>query len=1184
MSKSLQEMSVTNQCVLVCELGLWTDENSQAWTLVSGSQDEVGLAISELISRWGVNRLDDFGGVSETFLCQKGRYLQLPPKTKPGGSVFSFTPKSRVLAEGLEMAKVAWKAGYSLLILTVQKNGKYGKAWVLNAALRNMPTVAITYFEDTNTVIDEIKGSPEGRKVVAVHVQAPGFEDQISQRADRVLTQSEYLNEVLSEAESSLAKTLKYEADQVKPIKSEPINDLKFNRSESVGNPPLISPMMSGVPRNSGSLEDEQGIFPFIPRYEFLSHLGEGGFGVVYLARDKILKKKVAVKVVRVRSGGSNSQVSSSGQGHAIPELNEAWRMASMEHGHILRVLDAGEISKSEIFITTEYIEGKNLRGWMDGGNRGQEKIIEMVLAMARALEHAHRQGIYHRDIKPENILLDENENPYLMDFGLALHESDYSASETGLAGTIGYMSPEQASGKAMMVDGRSDIFSLGVLMYELITGRRPFRGDSKVEILDQIINTKPVPMRQKVMISHELEAICMKCLEKTPENRFQSAGDLAGELEKLTREMVRRSIMPVSFIRHSAFIGVLLLIILSLISYDLRLLKNASRNWIPESEQIHLSDKRPVKVHKTTLENPIPLPVAEQDKDQLATKTLTIFTNKCKKCHHDNQDNGLLDDILQYRKLVSEKDSDDLHFIKPGKIAESSIWKQIEGPNAKMPPKDKGTRLTDEEQLTIKAWIEAGAPAWKLVAPTKQREFVSLERMFEAILADQKKLTNPITRKNRRYFSLLHLWNNPEVTDETLNVTAIALSKLVNSLSWERKLTVPVFIEKTGYLMAVDLADYGWEKGEQWNSVINRDPYRLSFSENKQVADLEKQINELTDNPLGEPLWVRADWFVVEASRPPLYHKLLDLPKKIGELEKILEVDVESDFLKSRIVRAGLIKSGVSNQNRVVDRHPSKYGYYWKSYDFAPRKIKSDILAFPLGPVFAANPFNNVAFEADGGEMIFTLPNGLMACYLAKSNGDQLDTAPIEIVEDKLALANQGHSIINGISCISCHAEGVKPFKDELRQAHILKGIGREKLEEILKDQPELNKTLDIDKKSFLDALRQVVEPFLKKPGQFDDSFQRDTEPLAQISSLYFTPLTIETLKYELYAHKDLEFASRLRHNPALDSKVMKVIGTDGRLKRDYLDQLENRDSGKSTYGFIARELEIGTPFSQSK
>jgi serine/threonine-protein kinase len=1183
MSKSLHELSVTNQCVLVCELGLWSDEKSPAWTLVSGTQDEVGRAISELITRWGVKRLDDFGGVCESFLCQNGQYLQSPPKTKGGAGVFSFTPKNRVLAEGQEMAKVASKAGYSLLILTVQKNDKYGKVWVLKGALRNLSNTTITYFEDTNTLIDEIKVSDEGAKVIAVHVQAPGFEDQTSHLADRYLTQSEYHREVLTELDLSRAKTVKYQADKVEPIKSESVADLKSKRSGSIGNAPLISPMVSAGSRNSGSLEKDEGVFPFIPRYDFISRLGEGGFGVVYLAKDRILKKNVAVKIVRIRSGGFNSQVSSSGQGHAIPELNEAWRMASMEHGHILKVLDAGEISKSEIFITTEYIQGKNLRGWIEGGNRSQEKIIEMVIAIARALEHAHRQGIYHRDIKPENILLDECEKPYLMDFGLSLHESDYSAREIGLAGTIRYMSPEQASGKAMMVDGRSDIFSVGVLMYELFTGRKPFRGESNADILEQIITTKPVPMRQKVMLSHELEAICMKCLEKLPENRFQSAGDLAEELENLTGKLVRPSSISRSFVKRLASVSALLMINFGLISYDLSLIKYASGNWIPDSVMTQISEKSPVKLHKTLLENPNPIPVVAPDNDQLATKTLAIFTAKCKKCHHDEQ-NGLLDDILHHRKLISEKDSDEMHFIKPGKIAESSIWKQIEGPNAKMPPKDKGTRLTDEEQLTIRTWIEAGAPAWKLVAPAKQRELVSLEQMYEAILADQKKLTNRITRKNRRYFSLIHLWNNPEVTDETLQVTAIALSKLVNSLSWERKLTVPVNVEKTGYLMAVDLADYGWEKGDQWNRVINRDPYRLSFGENKRIVEIEKQINELAENPLGEPLWVRTDWFVVEASRPPLYNNLLDLPEKIVELEKLLDVDVESDFIKSRIVRAGLIKSGVSNQNRVVDRHASKYGYYWKSYDFAPRKIKSDILAFPLGPVFKANPFNQVAFEADGGEMIFTLPNGLMAYFLAKSSGERLETAPIDIVEDRLALANQGHSIINGISCISCHAEGVKQFKDELRQAHVLKGIGREKLDEILKDQPELNKTLDSDRKRFLDSLRQVVEPFLRIPGEFDGSFQRDTEPLAQVSRLYYTPLTIESLKYELYAQKDVEFANRLKHNPDLDAKVMKVIGSEGRLKRDYLDQLENRDSGKSTYGFIARELEIGTPFSQSK
>lgn len=1010
---------------------------------------------------------------------------------------------------------------------------------------------------------------------------------------------------------SSQTKRFMGERDEAEPNKNDSGSEVKLLGLEAASESSQLRPIISSMAVNSGRSGEEKEIFPSISRYGFIRRLGEGGFGVVYLADDKILKKKVAVKVVRVRSVGRNAQMTSSGQGQAIAELNEAWRMALMEHGHILRVLDAGEISKAEIFITTEYIHGQNLRGWMEGENRVQEKIIEMTLAMSRALEHAHRQGIYHRDIKPENILLDEIEKPYLMDFGLALHEDDYSVKATGLAGTISYMSPEQASGKGMMIDGRSDIFSLGVVLYELITGRRPFRGESKLEVLTQIIHTQPVPMRQRVDVRPELEKICMKCLEKLPEDRFQSAGDLAMELEKMAVRPVHRAVSPQASCKQFMKIGSLVVAIFGLILYMVLLViqqqgiatpgnkgieigkpstdKNLQIPFKPEEGELSGTPKIPAGndhlVANPKEPEPTP-PIAKPplDNEQLGAKTLAIFTAKCKKCHHDEQENGLLGDILDHDNLITQKDSKDIEFIKPGKPAGSSIWKQIEGPNAKMPPKDKGTRLTDDEQLTIRAWIEAGATAWKLVAPAKQREVVSIEQMYEAILADQKKLPNAASRKNRRYFSLLHLWNNPEVTEGSLSVTAIAFSKLVNSLSWERKLAVPVFVEKSEYLMAIDLADYGWEKGDQWSHVINRDPYRLSFGENKRITELEKEINELAENPLGEPLWVRLDWFIVEASRPPLYHQLLDLPKKVGELEKLLGVDVEDDFLKNRLVRAGLIKSGVSRQNRVVDRHASKYGYYWKSYDFAPRKIQADILTFPLGPVFAANLFNNVAFEADGGEMIFTLPNGLMAFYLAKSNGDQLATAPIEIVEDKLALANQGHSIINGISCISCHAEGVKPFKDELRQAHLLKGIGREKLEEILKDQSELNKTLDSDRISFLDSLRQVVEPFLRKPTEFDNSFQRDTEPLAQVSRLYNTPLTVETLKYELYSQKDGEYENRLRHNPALEAKVMRVIGVEGRLKRDYLDQLENRDSGKSTYGFIARELEIGTPFSQSK
>ena len=193
----LSALQITNQCVLVCELSLWHNEQSPAWFVVSGTQDEVGQHLAKCFDRCAVRRLDDFGGVSDTFLCRNDVYVESPPHTKPGAAVFSFTPKKRVLAEGAQMARVCAGAGYSLLVLTVQKHDKFGKVWVLRAALRHLSIESLTYYEDTNLIIDELKESPEGSRVVAVHVQVPGYEAHNSRLADRVITQAAYQQSVL---------------------------------------------------------------------------------------------------------------------------------------------------------------------------------------------------------------------------------------------------------------------------------------------------------------------------------------------------------------------------------------------------------------------------------------------------------------------------------------------------------------------------------------------------------------------------------------------------------------------------------------------------------------------------------------------------------------------------------------------------------------------------------------------------------------------------------------------------------------------------------------------------------------------------------------------------------------------------------------------------------------------------
>jgi hypothetical protein len=198
-SAPLSLLQVTNQCVLVCELGNWSGEESPAWRLLTGTQDEIGQCLAKYFGRYAVRRLDDFGGVCETFLCNNDVYVDSPPRVKPGAAVFSFTPKKRVLAEAGQMARVCARAGYSLLILAVQKHDKFGKVWVLLGVLRHLATDSLTYYEDTNSIIDELKASPEGKRVVAVHVQVPGYEAHTSQLADRVISQSAYQESVLQQ-------------------------------------------------------------------------------------------------------------------------------------------------------------------------------------------------------------------------------------------------------------------------------------------------------------------------------------------------------------------------------------------------------------------------------------------------------------------------------------------------------------------------------------------------------------------------------------------------------------------------------------------------------------------------------------------------------------------------------------------------------------------------------------------------------------------------------------------------------------------------------------------------------------------------------------------------------------------------------------------------------------------------
>jgi WD40 repeat protein/mono/diheme cytochrome c family protein len=543
---------------------------------------------------------------------------------------------------------------------------------------------------------------------------------------------------------------------------------------------------------------------------------------------------------------------------------------------------------------------------------------------------------------------------------------------------------------------------------------------------------------------------------------------------------------------------------------------------------------------------------VADDDPKKLASDTQLVFKTHCYRCHgQDGAIEGGMNFITDLGKLVSRKK------VVPGNPAASRLFKRID--DGSMPPPGEKPQLSEGEIAIVKRWIAAGAPVG--LTSIEQRQPITTSDVYNAILADLEPMDRR-TRRFQRYFSLAHL-HNAGLTTEELQTYCNALNKLVNSLSWGSKLVNPVPIDPMKTVFRIDLRWYVWD-ATIWNRILQEYPYGILEDTTGARA---ATVATLTKVPV-----IRADWFVATASRAPLYYDVLQLPGSLTEVEKLLRVDAIADIQQERVARAGFNGSGISRFNRVLERHDSAHGMYWRTYDFdePPQNLADrlngnlvpdprNIFAFPLGPGGLAEfPFRHA-----GGEAIFALPNGLHAYFIANANNNKLDKAPVAIVSDP---KRPDRAVEAGVSCMSCHVTGILPKADQVRD-HLEKSP-----KAFTRAEADLVKALYPGK----DAVLKLMEDDGKKYAEVVAKTGAKVSKFEVVSTI--------TLKYE--ADIDLELASA-------------EVGLPPEKFREQIDQSEtlrkhfgalrspggtvSRQIWVQAFGDLTRELKLGTLFLAS-
>ena len=501
----------------------------------------------------------------------------------------------------------------------------------------------------------------------------------------------------------------------------------------------------------------------------------------------------------------------------------------------------------------------------------------------------------------------------------------------------------------------------------------------------------------------------------------------------------------------------------------------------------------------------------------QIAQDAYAIFEQSCFICHGPT---GTFKEtlLIEHNALIQNGT------VVPGNPDASELYNRLLTTDiAKRMPFNQ-SQLPAQAIDTIRNWILAGAPDW--AASATDTPFISPGEILNTIETHLMSLSS-FDRAFARYFTMTHLYNAGE-SAQILQEYRNGLSKLINSLSWGSTVFNPEPINPQGTIFYIDLRRYEWDVNNAWTQIEGAYPYHISFNAPVQKA-LQEQLGRLQTEMNSNIPSIHIDWFVATASLPPLYHDLLSLPLTDRELETRLEVDVVRNINNApgvRVWRAGTNDSGVSTNNRVLERHTSRYGAYWKSYDFAGSVGTQNIFTHPL------------SFTHDGGEAIFNLPNGLQGYYLVNASGSRLDGAPINIVSNPAA---SDPTVRNGLSCFGCHTEGMKTFEDQVRsviESNTNPTYDKAQALRLYVEQSKMDTLLGED----MDRYRAAL---VKTGGTVDD-----IEPIQRFHEVFEGPVDVAYAAAVVGLETEV-FLNKIKENVGLQNLGLLVLES-GSMKRD--------------------------------